>query len=135
MRRWGEMTAQVRQNIYGAWLDGEVTAMEALRSLCSDYEELDATYQDFGKLREQTREQISTVMVKIGDPVDVSGFGTVSLQYASVVEGYDKKKLTALIFELIDEGEAAIADRIRACATKSARAGGLRIERERGARE
>lgn len=125
------MTAQVRQNVYAAYLDGDVTAMEALRSLCSDYEELDATYKDFEGLRDQTRDQISNVLVKIGDKVDVKGFGVVSLLQPSVVESYDKKKLMALIFELIDEGESPIADRIRACATKSARAGGLRIEREK----
>lgn len=125
------MTAQVRQNTYAAYLDGDVTAMEALRSLCSDYEELDSTYQDFGKMREQTRDQISNVLVKIGDKVEVDGFGVVSLLQPSVVESYDKKKLMALIFELIDEGESPIADRIRACASKSARAGGLRIEREK----
>lgn len=121
----------VRQNTYAAYLDGDVTAMEALRSLCADYEELDSTYKDFERLREQTRDQISTVLVKIGDKATLEGFGTVSLQQPSIVEGYDKKKLMALIFELIDEGESPIADRIRACATKSARAGGLRIEREK----
>ena len=120
---------EYRQNVYAAYLDGDVTPMEALRSLCSDYEELDSTYKDFEGMREQTREQISNVLVKIGDKVEVKGFGTLSLMQPSVVESYDKKKLTALIFELMDEGEPTIADRIRACASKSARAGGLRIER------
>ena len=128
------MIAQVRQNVYAAWLDGDVTAMEALRSLCNDYEELDQSYKDYEKLREVTRDQMSNVMVKIGDKVEVDGFGVVMLSSGVVVEGFDKAKLKALIYELIDEGEFPIADRIRACMTKSARAGGLRIEREKAPR-
>ncbi len=125
------MTAQVRQNIYGAWLDGDVTAMEALRSLCSDYEELDATYKDFEGLREQAREQISNVMVKIGDRVEVKGFGLLSLMQPSIVEGFDKKALTNLVRDLVQEGSADMAQRIMACSTRTARVGGLRIEREK----
>lgn len=124
------MTAQVRQNVYAAYLDGDVTAMEALRSLCSDYEEIDATLKDFKGMHEQTRDQISTVMVKIGDKVEVKGFGTLTLMQPSIVEGFDKKALTELIVALTQEGND-VAQRLAACRTKSARAGGLRIERER----
>ena len=124
------MQAQVRQNIYGAWLDGEVTAMEALNSLMDDYSELDQSYKDFDGMREQTRNQISEVMTKLDDRVTVKGY-VLTMMAPQVVEGYDKKALNALIYELIDEGEFPIADRIRACATKSARMGSLRIEREK----
>jgi hypothetical protein len=125
------MTAHVRQNIYAAWLDGDLTAMEALRSLCSDFEELDATYKDFEGLRDQTRDQISNVLVKIGDRVDVKGFGVLTLMQPSIVEGFDKKLLTELIIALTLEGNTDVAQRLAACRTKSARAGGLRIEREK----
>ena len=124
------MIAQVRQNIYGAWQDGEVTALEALNSLMDDYGELDQSYKDFEGMREQTRNQISEVMTKLGDRVAVKGY-VLTMMAPQVVEGYDKKALNALIYELIDEGEFPIADRIRACATKSARAGSLRIERDK----
>jgi hypothetical protein len=127
-------TAQVRQNIYAAYLDGDVTAMEALRSLCSDYEELDATYKDFEGLRDQARDQISNVLVKIGDRVDVKGFGVLTLMQPSIVEGFDKKLLTELIIALTLEGNTDVAQRLAACRTKSARAGGLRIEREKAPR-
>lgn len=125
------MTAQIRQNVYGAWLDGDVTAMEALRSLCADYEELDSTYKDFEGLREQTREQISNVLVKIGDKVDVKGFGILTLTAPSITEGFDKKALNALVNSLVQEGNLEVAQRIMACRTQSARSGGLRIEREK----
>jgi len=125
------VTAQVRQNVYAAYLDGDVTAMEALRSLCADYEELDSTYQDFGKMRDQTRDQISNVLVKIGDKAEIKGFGVLTLMQPSIVEGFDKKALTELIVALTLEGNTDVAQRLAACRTKTARAGGLRIERER----
>jgi hypothetical protein len=128
------MTAQVRQNTYAAYLDGDVTAMEALRSLCADYEELDSTYKDFEKMREQTRDQISHVLVKIGDKAEIKGFGVLTLMQPSIVEGFDKKALTELVAALALEGNVELAQRIAACRTKSARAGGLRIEREKAPR-
>jgi hypothetical protein len=125
------MIAQVRQNVYAAYLDGDVTAMEALRSLCADYEELDTTYKDFEGLRDRVREQISNVLSRIGDKVEIKGFGVLALSAPSIAVSFDKQKLAALMNELVDEGESAIADRIVACRTKSARSGGLRIEREK----
>lgn len=125
------MTAQVRRNTYAAWIEGDVTAMEALRSLCSDFEELDATYKDFEGLRDQTRDQISNVLVKIGDRVEIKGFGLLMLMQPSIVEGFDKKALTELIVALTLEGQTDLAQRLAACRTKTARSGGLRIEREK----
>jgi len=124
------MTAQVRQNIYAAWLDGDVTAMEALRSLCDDYEEIEASYKDFDGLRGQTRDQISQVVEKMGGKVALKGFGTLSITDASITEGYDKKLIRDLIMDLVAD-YPDIAARLTACATKSMRAGGLRIEREK----
>lgn len=121
----------LRQNTYAAWLDGDVTAMEALRSLCSDYEEVEQSYRDFEGIREQTRDQMSQVMVKLGDRVEVKGFGVLTMTAPSVTEGFDKKALSELVAALALEGNVEIAQRIAACRTKSARAGGLRIERER----
>ena len=125
------MTAQIRQNIYGAWLDGDVTAMEALRSLCDDYEELDKAYKDYEGLREQTRDQIGNVLVKIGDKVEIKGFGTLTLMAPQIVEGFDKRALNDLIIQLIEDGYAPIAQQIAACKAKTSRTGGLRIEREK----
>lgn len=119
----------VRQNTYAAWLDGDVTAMEALRSLCADYEEVEQSYKDFEGIREQTRDQMSQVMVKLGDRVEVKGFGVLTMTAPSVTEGFDKKALSELVAALALEGNVELAQRIAACRTKSARAGGLRIER------
>ena len=124
------MTAQVRQNIYAAWQDGDVTAMEAIRSLCSDYEEIEQSYKDFEGLRNQTRDQLSQVVERLDGRVDVKGFGVLTITPPSITEGYDKTKIRDLIMDLVAD-YPDIAARLAACSTKSARAGGLRIERDK----
>lgn len=126
------MTILVRQNTYGAWLDGDVTAYEALRALCSDYEELDATYRDFEKMRDQTRAQISEVVSRMdGEKAEVKGFGTVRLTQASTVARWKGDELDRLATELAAVGLQGVADRILACKEMTMRAGSLRIEREK----
>jgi hypothetical protein len=127
------MTAQVRQNTYGAWLDGDVTAMEALRSLCADYEEIESSYKDFESLRNTVRDQMSNVLEKLDGKAEIKGFGKLTLSAPSVTEGYDKAQIRAIILDLIAD-YPDIAGRLAACATKSMRAGGLLIEREKTAR-
>lgn len=124
------MTTLVRQNVFAAWLDGDVTAYEALRSLCSDYEEIEQSYKDFERIRAATRDQISTIMLKLGDEVEVKGFGTVFMTAPSIVKGYDKAKIKALIEEWSSDFPE-FAEALAACETRSSRAGGLRIEREK----
>lgn len=127
------MTAQVRQNTYAAWLDGDATAMEALRSLCSDYEEIEASYKDYEALRNTVRDQLSQVVEKLDGKVVLKGFGTLTLSPPSITEGYDKAQIRAIILDLVAD-YPDIAARLAACSTKSMRAGGLRIEREKTAR-
>lgn len=127
------MTAQVRQNVYAAWLDGDATAMEALRSLCNDYEELDSAYKDYDTMRGTVRDQLSQIVEKLGGKAEVKGFGTLVVTSATITEGYDKKLIRDLIMDLVAD-YPDIAARLSACATKSMRAGGLRIEREKTAR-
>lgn len=124
------MTMLVRQNSYAAYLDGDVSAVEALRSLCSDYEEVEASYKDFEGIRNQLREQISVVLDRLGGKAEIKGFGALTLTAPVIVKGFDKARVVALIGELMDE-HPDIAERLAACATQTSRAGGLRIERER----
>ena len=124
------MTAPIIQNGYMAWVEGDATAMEALRSLCADYEELDKAYNDYKGMREQTRVQMSNVVEKLDGRATVTGFGTLSIAPPSVTEGYDKQMIRDLIFDLLNE-HPEIASRLAACSTQSMRAGGLRIEREK----
>lgn len=124
------MAVMVRQNVYAAFLDGDVSAMEALRSLCDDYEEVEQSYKDFEKIRESLRDQIGNVLLKLDGTATVKGFGKLILADPVIVKGFDKVKIQALINDLITD-YPDIAARLVACETKSARAGGLRIERER----
>jgi hypothetical protein len=122
------MTLLVRQNTYAAWLDGDVTDYEALRSLCSDYEEIEQSYKDFEKVRATTRDQMAHVMVKLGDKVEVKGFGTVLMTAPSVSVSYDRAKVKALIAEWSTDFPE-FAEALASCETQSCRSGGLRIER------
>lgn len=124
------MTVQIRQNVYAAWQDGDVSAMEALRSLCADYEEADACYKDFDKIREGIREQIGNVVLKLDNDVTLPGFGRLLITEPSITVGYDKAQIRALLDELTGT-HPEIAERLAACQTRSMRAGGLRIEREK----
>lgn len=126
------MTIFMKPNTYAAWLDGDATAYEALRSLCDDLEEIEQSYKSFEKIRQVTRDQISTVMLKLGDKVEVKGFGTVLLTAPSIVTGYDKAKIKALIQEWSNDFPE-FAEALAACETKTSRAGGLRIERSKAA--
>lgn len=126
------MTILVRQNIYGAWLDGEATATEALQSLCDSYEELDDTYKQFERMREDTRSQISHVVSTMdGERATVKGFGFLIITPPSVTKSYDREKMGALIAMLRDQGFDEIADQIVACRVEKQRTGSLRIEREK----
>lgn len=127
------MTAQVRQNVYAAWQDGDVSAMEALRSLCADYEEADGCYKDFERIREGIREQIGNVLAHLDNDATVPGFGRLLITEPSITVGYDKAQIRALMDELA-ESHPELAERLSACQTRSMRAGGLRIEREKAAR-
>lgn len=121
-----------KQTIFDAYMDGDLTAMEALRALCSDYEELEQSYKDFGRARDGMRDQIAHVLAKLGDKVEVKGFGTVMLTAPSVTKSFDKEKIRALIQEWSADFPE-FAESLAACETKSSRAGGLRIEREKAA--
>ena len=124
------MTVMVRQNIFAAWLDGDATDMEALRALCSDYEEIESSFKSFERIKADTRDQIARVMCKLGDKVEVKGFGVVLMTSPSIVSGYDKAKVKALIEEWSSDFPE-FSEALAACETKSSRAGGLRIERVR----
>jgi hypothetical protein len=122
----------LRQNVYAAWKDGDVVAIEALRSLCADYEELDSTYRDFEKMREHTRAQMSEVVATLeGEKIDIPGFGSVRLTQATTTQRYDAGKLDELATHLAMCGLSGIADRILECKEMGMRAGSLRIEREK----
>jgi len=134
LREVGRMAVNtlVRQNVFVAWLDGDVTAYEALRSLCDDYEEIDLSYKQFEGMRDQTRKQIEQVVDHMGGKAEVKGFGMLFVSGPSTVTSYSKEQIVALISALVDEGNLDIAARLAACEKQTDRKGSLRIEREKG---
>lgn len=124
------MTLLVPQNVYAAYLDGDATPYEALRSLCMDLGEVESELKPLEQQRDVLRERISGLVDKLGGKAEVAGFGKLQITSPSITTGFDKAQLTALIDELIAD-YPDIAQRLVACKTKSARAGGLRIEREK----
>jgi len=116
------MTLLVRQNAYIAWQDGDITTSEALKALVQDYEELDASYRDFEKMREQTRAQLSELVDRLGGRAEVRGFGVLAITEPSVVAGYDSKALDGLINSIADD-QPHLAAQIASCRKRTMRSG------------
>ena len=64
------------------------------------------------------------------DSFDLAGFGRLEIMPPSVTKGYDKKRLDQLVLDLAADAPE-LAALIAQCRTESARAGGLRIIREK----
>ena len=112
------------------WHNGRITDQEALRSLCGDLGEVESMLQPLESERVNLRDQISHVLDRLGGRAEVAGFGRLELSAPAIVRGYDKRRLDELLDELASEAPE-VAARIAACRIESARAGGLRITREK----
>lgn len=123
-------------SVYQEWVDGYVTPMQAIRSLCMELGEVESDLAPLQEQREQLRVQIGEVLARVGEPkVTIKGFGALSLTGPSITQKYDTRMIDAIIDELTEAGNTELAQKLAACKGKSMRAGGLRIERERPARE
>lgn len=117
---------------YTQWRDGDLTPLATLRALCLELGEVESELAPLHAQRDALRAQIADVLGKVDNQkATIAGFGTVSNMGGSLVERFNKAALNALVNDLLDEGNEALAVRIRACSAKSWRAGGLRVERER----
>lgn len=112
------------------WQDGSLTDLQALRMLCRDLGEVESQIGPLEAERAALRDQISRVLDRAGGTAEIAGFGKLELSAPAIVRGYDKKRLDELLIALATEAPEAAA-RIAACRTESARAGGLRITREK----
>jgi hypothetical protein len=115
---------------YLQWSDGFMTSHQALRALCMELGELESELEPLTSQREALRARIGDIVGREDGPVEIRGFGVVRITAPSVTKGYDKAAIKALIDELAED-HPAIAEKLAGCETKSMRAGGLRIERER----
>lgn len=80
------------------------------------------------------RARISELVEAQGGKVSIAGVGRAEIRAPVVLTVYDKDRLDELAQSLSESGYASIADEIRQCVKRSARAGGLSITFERKAR-
>lgn len=116
--------------VFDDWRDGLVPDADACRALCRELGEVESQLAPLEAERAALREQISYILDKLGGKASVPGFGSLELTAPAVVRSYDKKRLDALLVELAIEAPEIVA-RLAQCRTESARAGALRITRER----
>lgn len=80
------------------------------------------------------RARISELVEAQGGKVAIAGVGRAEIRAPVVIESFDKDALLELATSLTESGYASIADEIRQCVKRSARAGGLTITFERKAK-
>jgi hypothetical protein len=119
---------------YDNWKAGDVGPFEALRSVVSDLGEVESQLEPLQNEREQLRAQASELVDAAGGKVEMAGFGKLEITPAIRATSYDKRKLDELVMWLVDHDQSGIAQRITACRTESARAGSLRVTREKQAK-
>lgn len=115
---------------FDIWQDGKLTDIQALRALCRDLGEVESQLAPLEAERAALRDQISHVLDRLGGTTEITGFGKLEITAPSIVKSYDKKRLDQLLIDLAAEAPELVA-RIAACRTESARAGSLRITRQK----
>lgn len=115
---------------YDDWKEGLIGPEAALRTLCVELGETESDLDPLQKEREQLRAHISEIVDRLGGKADVQGFGKLEITSPVKTGRYDTKQLDALVRTLLDE-YPHIARSITACRAESARAGSLRITREK----
>ena len=116
--------------IFEDWQAGDASSDVALRALTRDLGEVESQIAPLEAERAALRDQISQVLERMGGRVDLAGFGRLEIMPPSVARGYDKKRLDQLVLDLAADAPE-LAALIAECRTESARAGGLRIIREK----
>lgn len=117
--------------LFSEWEAGDLSSEYTLRELCRALADVEREIASVEVARSELRDQISRVLARVGDKAEIAGFGKVLITAPSVSRSYDTKRLDALIIQLTADGFSPIAQQIAQAAKETARAGGLRIEREK----
>jgi hypothetical protein len=106
------------------------TADERLGVLCYDLAQLEERIAPLEAERQAIRAELSVLIDQLGTQ-EVEGFGRLEITAPALVVSFDRQKVERLMLALIDEGRPELAERISAAKKESARAGSLRITREK----
>ena len=116
---------------YSLWEAGELSARDAALAITQELiAEIEPAEQALEARKKARRDELSTLLIRVGEPLEVLGRVTRWVEPTSA-ESANVKKLRALIAELRDQGSPAfdgIATRIEACITASDRRGYPLIE-------
>src|SRR5690606_16349033 len=110
---------------------GELNAQAAARAIAEELiSEIEPAEQALEARKKVRREELGTLLIRVGEPLEVLGRVTRWVE-PTTSESANVKKLRALINELRDQGSPAldgIAGRIEACITAGERRGYPLIE-------
>jgi hypothetical protein len=116
---------------FARWEAGEVSARDAAAAIAQELiTEIEPAEQALEERKKARREELGTLLIRVGEPLEVLGRVTRWVE-PTTAETANVKKLRTLIAELRDQGAPAlngIAARIEACITVGDRRGYPLIE-------
>lgn len=116
---------------YARWEAGELGAREAATAIAHELiAEIEPAEQVLEERKKARRDELGTLLIRIGEPLEVFGRVTRWVE-PTTSETASVKKLKALIADLRDQGSPALdglANRIEACITAGERRGYPLIE-------
>lgn len=116
---------------YQRWEAGELSARDAAATIAQELiTEIEPAEQALEERKKARREELGTLLIRLGEPLEVLGRVTRWVE-PTTAEAANVKKLRALIAELRDQGSPAldgIAARIEGCITIGDRRGYPLIE-------
>ena len=121
---------------FDRWNEGELSDEQTLRELLEALEQVKDRLEPLEAETKKLREQLSIVVYRMGDRVDVPGYGRVENTAPTLTVSYDRTRLDNLVSALLKEGHRELAERINECRRESPRSGYFKItptpHKERG---
>jgi hypothetical protein len=115
---------------YAAYLDGAVTPREAAGPITARLRTIVAHREALEALERELREQLSVLVAAHGEALTLDGY-RYELTGAALTTSYGREDVERYAQWLIDEGYGPLAERLKTLQRHSARAGGLRVTKEK----
>jgi hypothetical protein len=115
---------------YAAYLDGDLSPREAAGPLTARLRTIVAHREALEALERDLRTQLSVLVEAHGEPLTLDGW-RYELTSAALTTSYGREDIERFTQWLVDEGYSPLAERLRALRRESARAGGLRVTKEK----